>query len=261
MWELNGAISRGNHVIASQSEIVETRGITSPAGSIRFLAADDVRGRAHLHRAHPHGTFHQGDFELNGRAGLKIAWREEIDAARADIFCDERNRYGFGLASDTRQAQGKSQMSARSLAALPRHAERVRGNARKVFWPWLVSIRRSYCGAAFKFTQRRNCGPLPVTVRSSPHVPDPQDLPRIDPSGCPNMLASVRGVKKAKGESAVKCNAEGAAGQGPQWWSRKQVGRKNRGRFGRKNRIAARIAMLYFDVHESDTYGKKFGAN
>ena len=42
----------------------------------------------------------------------------------------------------------------------------------------------------------------------------PKTCLELTPVGCPNMLASTWGVKKAKCESAVKCNAEKGDGLG-----------------------------------------------
>jgi len=95
----------------------------------------------------------------------------------------------------------KRQERSRAGAALARHADHVRGNARK-------SLRPRFTGcveflAAIYFRQRPKCRQLPGAVQSSSHVESPQDLPRIDPVGLPNMRAPGQSVNEGQAKGAV----------------------------------------------------------
>src|SRR5271155_5038284 len=80
-WLLVTAIAQRDDVVAAQGEVIEGGSVTAPAGHIHFLGAHDVGSGAHLHAALAQRSLDERDFEFDGRAGLKIAWREEIDAA------------------------------------------------------------------------------------------------------------------------------------------------------------------------------------
>ncbi len=86
------AIAQRKHVIAAEREIVEAGGVAAPSRHFNVLGAYDVHGGAHLNAALAERAFDERDFQLDGRARREIAWGKEIDAARADIARDQRDR-------------------------------------------------------------------------------------------------------------------------------------------------------------------------
>src|SRR5271168_2600859 len=167
-WLLVTAIAQRDDVVAAQGEIIEGGGVTAPAGHIHFFSAHDVGGGAHLHAALAQRPLDERDFEFNGGAGLKIAWREEIDAAGADVAGYEGDGNGFEMIADARETERQRERSARIVAAFARDADGVRGNARKTLWPGLPCWRcNAYC-VAFDFTLRPVVSPLRVVESHTP---------------------------------------------------------------------------------------------
>src|SRR5271155_5922787 len=150
---------------------------------------DDVGSGAHLNAALAQRPLDERDFEFDGRAGLKIAWREEIDAARADIAGYEGDGNGFEMIADARETERQRERRARIVAAFARDANGVRGNARKTLWPGLPCWRcNAYC-VAFDFTQRRHDRPQPLPNRSSPHVLSPKNSLNFPPKPVKRICA------------------------------------------------------------------------
>jgi hypothetical protein len=102
---LDYALPDRQGVVALQSEIVEARGVSSPAGSLGIFRANDVSSGAHLHATESEGPVNQRHFQLDGHAGLDFAGREERDSARADIPGNQRDGNRFDGITDSRQAQ------------------------------------------------------------------------------------------------------------------------------------------------------------
>ena len=102
---LVAAIAQREDVIAAQREIIESGGVTAPARHIHFLGAHNVRSGAHLDAPLAQRAFDERHFQLDRRARLKITGREEIDAARADIAGDQRDRNGFEMFANPRETK------------------------------------------------------------------------------------------------------------------------------------------------------------
>src|SRR5271170_217757 len=194
-WLLVTAIAQRDDVVAAQGKVVKGGGVTAPAGHIHFLGAHDVGGGAHLHAALAQRPLDERDFEFDGRAGLKIAWREEIDAARADIAGYEGDGNGFEMIADARETERQRERRARIVAAFARDADGVRGNSRKTLWPRLPIWRCNAYGVAFNFTQRRHDRPRPLPIRSSPHVLSPKNGLNFPQASIANMRGDWNRVK------------------------------------------------------------------
>lgn len=97
-------MASGQGIVPLESEIVKTGGVCFPTCHIRFLAAHDMRGGAHLDAATARRPIDQRDFQLDGHARLHLARRQEIDSAGADIPGHERHGERFGLITDTCEA-------------------------------------------------------------------------------------------------------------------------------------------------------------
>jgi hypothetical protein len=168
-------IAQREDVVATQREVVEGGGITAPAGHIDFLGANNVGCRAHLHAALTQRALDERDFEFDGRAGLKIARSEEINAAGTDIAGYERDGDGLEMIADACETEWQRERCARIVAALARDANGMRGNPRETLWPRLPGWRcNTYC-VAFNISQRRHNRPRPLPIRSSPHVLSPKN--------------------------------------------------------------------------------------
>jgi hypothetical protein len=87
-----------------ESKVIKTGGVCFPTRHIRFVAANDVSGSAHLDAAATQRPINQRDFQLNGHARIHLARRQEIDSARADIPGHKRYGEWFGLIANACQA-------------------------------------------------------------------------------------------------------------------------------------------------------------
>src|ERR1700734_2918510 len=104
-------------IVALDGEIIETRGVTSPARRIDIFRAHDVRSGGHVHVAKADRPLHERNFQLNGRAGFDLARRKKIDAARADVSRDKRDGHAFHGITDSEQAQWQRERRARIVAS------------------------------------------------------------------------------------------------------------------------------------------------
>src|ERR1700722_1640852 len=82
-------VAHGQEIVAFEREIVEARGVCSPAWGVGVFGAHHVSCRAHLHAAEAERPVDECDFEFDGHSRLDDARGERIDSARADIARDE----------------------------------------------------------------------------------------------------------------------------------------------------------------------------
>ena len=94
----------GQGIVSLESKVVKAGRVCFPTCHIRFFAADDMSGGAHLDAATAQRPVDQRDFQLDGHAGLHLARREEIDSAGADIPGDKGYGEGFGPIADACEA-------------------------------------------------------------------------------------------------------------------------------------------------------------
>ena len=136
-WLLVTAIAQRDDVVAAQRKVVESGGVTAPAGHIHVLGAHDVGCGAHLNSALTERALDERDFQFDGGAGLKITGSEEIDAAGADVAGYQRDRNRLEMVADAREAQRQRERCARIIATFARNTDGVRGNTRKTLRPRL----------------------------------------------------------------------------------------------------------------------------
>src|SRR5690242_3595454 len=101
---LEAVMVSGEGIVPLESEIVKAGGVCFPTCHIRFLAAHNMSGGAHLDAATTQRPIDQRDFQLNGHARLHLARRQKIDSAGAYISGDERNGEWFDVVADARKA-------------------------------------------------------------------------------------------------------------------------------------------------------------
>jgi hypothetical protein len=101
---LEAIMVSGQRIVPLESKIVEAGGVCFPTCHIRFLAAHDMSGGAHLDAATAQRPIDQRDFQLDGHSRLYLARRQEIDSAGADISGDKRYGERFGLIADACEA-------------------------------------------------------------------------------------------------------------------------------------------------------------
>ena len=101
---LEAVIASGQGIIPLESKVVKAGGIRLPTRHVRFLAAHDVGGSAHLDASTAQRPIDQSNFQLDGHARLHLARRQKIDAAGADIPGHKSYGEWFGLIVDAREA-------------------------------------------------------------------------------------------------------------------------------------------------------------
>lgn len=158
-------------IVAIEIDIVEGSSESAPSGHVTILDANDMGCGPEAHTAAAQGTLNQRDLKLDGGSGRDIARSQEINAAGANIFGDERDGRGLRATLDAGQLQRQAQTRARATSAIFRNANGMGRHSQKVFVVQVGTDLMDFPSASINGSYRE------LQFRKCPHVEPPKSRP------------------------------------------------------------------------------------